>query len=161
MDIASRKMGTLSNPQQYFFDSFIFGFCPKEKIYKAFALVPGYNETKFWIHKAHVIVKKLTYTPIGSGADRFIQLSDELGKTQLDPGVVPTLNEMLKREDRLDVGGYFQLGVADRKGFHLVPILETEGERRGNISFLGWDVPLSGETDGFTVGFSAFAPKVS
>jgi len=159
-DISSRRMGAISNPMQYFFDSFIFGFCPKEKRYKAFALVPGCNETQFWVHKAHVMVKPLTYTPIGSGADRFVELSEELSKTHPDPGVVPTLNEMLAREERPDVGGYFQLGVADRQGFRLMPILETEGEKRGSVSFLGWETASIGEMDEFTVGFEVFAPKV-
>jgi len=159
-DISSRSVGALSNPRQYYFDSFIFGFCPQEKQFKAFALVPGCNGREFGVHKVHVMVKPLTYTPIGSGADIFVELSEELDKTHPNPGVVTTLNEMLKRQSRADVGGCFQVGVADKKGFHLMPILETEGDTRGNVSFLGWDSSAFGEIDGFTVGFSAFAPKL-
>lgn len=159
-DISSRMVGTSTKLTHYFFDSFIFGFCPKERSYKAFALIPALPpDGSFCIHKAHVSVKPLTYTPMGSGADRFVDLSEELAKTFSEPGVVPTLNEMLKRESQPDVGGYFQLGIAGRSGFDLVPIIEgTRGERR--LHFLGRDVNALGAIDGFTVGFKACAPDL-
>lgn len=160
-DLSSRLVGASTQLMRYFFDSFIFGYCPREQRYVAFALIPALPpDGSFGIHKVWVSVEPYTYTPIGSGADAFVALSKEVAKIAPESGVVPTLNEMLKREAQPDVGGYFQLGVAHKGGFDLVPILDTGTERRGNVSFLGLDVTELGEVDGFTVGFQAFAPDM-
>lgn len=160
-DISSRLVGASTELKRYFFDSFVFGFCPRKQKYEAFALKPALpTGGSFSIDIYCVSVEPYTYTPIGSGTEMFVALSEEVAKTVPEPGVVPTLNEMLKREARADVGGYFQLGVAHKGGFDLVPILDTGRERRGNVSFLGLDVTALGATDGFTVGFHAFAPDI-
>jgi hypothetical protein len=151
-DISSRNIGSESNINQYFFESFIFGFCPKEKEYRAFALKPKIDKGSFLLQKEIVNVKPLTFYPIGSGTSSFVNLSRELDNTHPDPGVLSTLKELLNRETIRDVGGYFQIGVSSRKGFNLIPILDDAGEGNCNVSFLGWDVAKIGSGENFTIG---------
>lgn len=160
-DISFRQTGSLSNLTAYFFDAFIFGFCPVEHSYKAFAIVPNMAGETFRMLKAGVILEPNYYHPLGSGTEDFVALSEELNKSHPNPGVIVTLREMLKAEKRQDVGGHFQIGVVNKDGFKLMPILNLDsGPDNRKVQFLGWDVDSIGELDGYRIGYQAFSHHV-
>lgn len=154
--------GRLSAPDgRYFFEAMIFGYCRSTKSFKAFAIAPNTSDGHFDMVKAELILEDDNYHPMGSGVDSFVNLSEELRKSGAQTGVMTSLGEMLKRQDPADVGGHFQIGIADRKGFELKPILNTlPGPLNRKITFLGMDSTSLPKIDNYSVGYSAIAPNI-
>ena len=159
-DAAGRlSNGELAGPK-YFFEAMIFGYCRVTKAFKAFALAPNTTSGAFQMVKAEMILADHYYHPMGSAADAFVQLDRELSASGGETGVMITLAELLKRQDRADVGGHFQIGIADRKGFELRPILNTlPGPLNRTITFLGMNTTAIEKVDGYSVGYYAIAPN--
>ena len=157
-DISSRQIGSNSKITSYFFSAFIFGYCPIKKSLMAYGTVPRIENGSFKVLLADVPLDRDMFYPLGSGAKDFVALSKELQKNPENHGVIATLKEMLEKEKRPDVGGHFQIGAANRDGFHLLPILnQAPGEDNGKVSFLGWDVEEIGEIDGYRIGYQTFS----
>lgn len=160
-EISSRSTGSLPNLNSYVFEAFIFGFCPAKKKYLAFAIAPNITQDKFRMLLANVVIEPHSYHPLGSGANDFVTLNEELKKSRSVTGVIITLREMLQREKRTDVGGHFQIGVANKKGFELKPILRlnAESEEMG-AKFLGFNIDSIQHFEDYRIGFQAFSPDV-
>jgi hypothetical protein len=94
--------------------------------------------------------------PMGSGKEAFIKLQADQGQKNGDLDPIRTLEEMLAREIRDDVGGSIQIGVCGQNGFRVLPVL-THGDRPDHprVSFLGWDVAAAGDVDGYEIGYNA------
>jgi len=147
-----------SNIKQYFFEAFIFGFCPRQRVYKAFQIYPLMTGNSFEMVLADAELYSDRYYPIGSGTEDFKALFNELERNDTDH-IITTLQEMLNTAKRRDVGGHFQLGVANKIDFNLMPVLSREYEsEKDNVSFLGWDVDTAGDLDEYRIGFQAFSP---
>lgn len=158
IDISSRATGS-TNFTAYFFEAFIFGFCPVKMAYQGFAIAPNINGQKFRMIKAEMRIVPNFFHPMGSGANTFVDLSRELDKTHKNPGVIVTLREMLKRELVHTVGGHFQIGIANKAGFKLMPILNLcEGPLNRTVTFLGWNVDSHGLMDGYRIGYQTISP---
>ncbi|MGE1156564.1 hypothetical protein [Pseudomonas kitaguniensis] len=154
----SSRQGALEFQSQSFFDAFIFGFCPSENRFVAFVIVSSTAGGAFHFNIARVVLGDRNYLPIGSGESEFVSLMTEL-KGNKDAGVITTLREMVKRETRKDVGGHLQIGVTTKKGFNVVPVLDTSnGPGEAFVSFLGWDATSYKGLDGYTIGYSAIKP---
>lgn len=159
-DISTRATGA-TNLTAYFFEAYIFGFCPVKQAYQGFCIAPDIRGPTFKMLKAEMVIRPNVFYPMGSGADTFVELSRELDKTHRNPGVVITLREMLKRERVASVGGHFQIGVAHKCGFDLRPILNLgEGALNRTVTFLGWNVDSIGQLDGYRIGYQAFSPDI-
>lgn len=154
----SARAGAGDNQLQFFFDAFIFGFCPSEQRFIAFVIVSSVAGGEFHFNVAKAPTQAGRYLPIGSGEASFVALMDELRNDQ-DAGVMSTLREMVRREVRDDVGGHLQIGVAKKSGFQIVPVLDTTmGPNQAFVSFLGWDATSYQAVDGYQIGFSAIRP---
>lgn len=159
-DMSARGTGT-SNPTAFFFDAFIYGFCPVKNTYAAFGIAPNIQGPQLKVLKATMNLSPGFFHPIGSGSDTFVALNEEIKHTHQNPGVIVTLREMLEREPVSTVGGHFQIGVAHREGFELRPILNLrEGSLNRAVTFLGWDVDSIGSLDGYRIAYEAFSPDV-
>ncbi|MGA3827247.1 hypothetical protein [Pseudomonas chlororaphis] len=154
----SSRLGAAENQSQFFFDAFIFGFCPSENRFMAFVIVSSIAGGEFHFNVAQVIIGPGQYLPIGSGESGFVSLMDEL-KHEPDAGVISTLREMVKREVQADVGGHLQIGISTKQGFKVVPILDTaNGPDGAFVSFLGWDASSYKGLEGYRIGYSAIKP---
>lgn len=159
-DISSRATGS-ANPNAYHFEGFIFGFCPATNKYQAFRLAPNTQGSEFRMLKSEMLIQSHVFHPIGIGSNRFVELVHELDCTGKPSGVIPAFREMLKRELVTGVGGHFQIGVAHKNGFRLVPILNlAPGPLNRTATFLGWNVDTVGPIDGYRVGYQAFSPDI-
>lgn len=158
-DMSARATGA-TNPEAFFFEAFIYGFCPVTNAYGAFGIAPNIQGPTLRVLKASMRIAPGIFHPMGSGADAFVELNNEINKTHKNPGVVVTLREMLKRQAVPTVGGHFQIGVAHRAGFSLRPILNTQGELNRTVTFLGWNVDSIGSLDGYRIGYEAFTPDL-
>ena len=63
--------------------------------------------------------------PMGSEVKDFVELGAELAQAHADPDVTRTLDEMLIRQTRKDVGGSLQVGVSGKGGFRVLPALSS------------------------------------
>lgn len=159
-EMSGRDTGSL-NPTAYFFDAFLFGYCPVAREYQGFGMAPNITGPELKMLKSTMRIQPHIFHPIGSGAKAFVELSRELDRTHKNPGVIVTLREMLKRERVQTVGGHFQIGIAHRAGFDLQPILNlAEGPLNRKLTFLGWDVDSIGEVDSYRIGYRAISPDV-
>lgn len=160
-DMSSRMAGNSANVSQYFFEAVIFGFCPVKKAFQGFAIAPNLTGPEFQMVIGELVIRPKYFHPMGSGAERFVELSRKLDQTHKNPGVITTLREMLATEEQPDVGGHFQIGIARRQGFELWPILNlAPGLMNRTVTFLGWDVDAIGLLDGYRIGYQAFSPDV-
>ncbi|WP_129212668.1 hypothetical protein [Crenobacter cavernae] len=147
--------------QRYFFEAMIFGYCRVAKSFKAFAIVPNITSGSFEMMKGELILGDHGYHLMGSGANDFVLLTEEMHMSGVETGVMISLAEMLKRQNRTDVGGHFQIGISDRHGFELRPILNTlPGPLDRRITFLGMDVTSLPKIDNYSVGYAAISPNV-
>lgn len=154
----SSRQGIKESQSQFFFDGLIFGFCPAEKRFMAFVMVSSLAGGLFHFNIGRILVEPGWYLPIGSGESAFVALRKEL-QDEPDAGVISTLREMVKRETRSDVGGYLQVGICNKLGFRVVPVLDTSrGPGEAFVSFLGWDTSEYKGLDGYTIGYSAIRP---
>ncbi|MGY4818013.1 hypothetical protein ACVNP3_18950 [Pseudomonas chlororaphis subsp. piscium] len=154
----SSRLGAAEIQSQFFFDAFVFGFCPLENKFMAFVLASSTAGGVFHLKLATVVIAPGRYLPIGSGEAGFVALMDEL-KNEPDAGVMTTLREMVRRDLQPDVGGHLQVGFSSRLGFQVVPIIDqSNGPNRAFLSFLGWDATSYQGLDGYTIGFSAIKP---
>lgn len=159
-DLSSRATGS-SNREAFFFYAFIYGFCPVKKAFEAFGIAPNIQGPTLKVLRASMRISPGYFHPMGSGAESFVKLNEEVNRTHKNPGVIVTLREMLKRETVPTVGGHFQVGVARRSGFELRPILNLrEGPLNRTVTFLGWNVDSIGPIDGYRIGYEAFSPDV-
>lgn len=159
-DISSRLTGAI-NPTQYFFDCFIFGYCPVARSYQGFAIVPNTTGPDFRMVLGNLMLRSGGFHLIGSGEQKFLEIMEEITRTHENPGVVVALREMLRRETQADVGGHFQIGVAHKQGVDLRPILNLgTGPMNRTLTFLGWNVDSLGQLDGYRIGYQAFSPDV-
>lgn len=159
-DMSARATGT-SNPTAFFFEAFIYGFCPVTNAYGAFGIAPNIQGPQLKVLRATMDLRPGAFHPMGSGADAFVALNEEINRTHKNPGVIVSLREMLKREPVPTVGGHFQIGVAHRGGFALRPILNLrEGPLNRKVTFLGWNVDSIGSLDGYRIAYEAFSPDV-
>lgn len=160
-DAAARLPSVETAALRYFFEAMIFGYCRVTKAFKAFAIAPNKTDGSFGMVQAELILADHNYHPMGSAAQDFVHLSGELETKGGDTGVMITLAEMLKREERTDIGGHFQIGIADKKGFELRPVLNTlPGPLNRRITFLGMDATALGKIEGYSVGYAAVAPNM-
>lgn len=154
----SARLGAAESRVQYFFDAFIFGFCPTENRFVAFVIVSSIAGGEFHFNIAQVKIGPGYYLTIGSGEAAFVSLMDEL-KGEPDAGVISTLREMVNREIQSCVGGNLQIGVSSKQGFRVVPVLDTSnGPGEAFVSFLGWDATSYQGLDGYSIGYSAIKP---
>lgn len=156
-DRASR-LGVSDQYSSCFFDAIIFGFCPRQNRFKAYAIVSSLASGTFQMNIGELLLSPHGYHPMGSGAEAFVKLNDEL-KGHEEAGVMTTLKQMVRREIQPDVGGHLQIGICGRTGFRAVPVLNTEdGQGQAFASFLGWNATNFKEFDGFTIGYEAIRP---
>ncbi|RXT91380.1 hypothetical protein B1F69_14275 [Pseudomonas syringae] len=149
----SERLGALDSAHSYFFDFMVFGYCPREHKAKAFVGVSSLVDS-FHINVAELLIGKNNFFVIGSGEQEFVRLIKEADGMPGN-GVMTALNTMLKQETRADVGGNFQIGVVDKKGFRLAPILDTSnGLDQAKATFLGMDV-TSLSFEGYGIGYEA------
>jgi hypothetical protein len=154
----SSRQGAADSQSQFFFDAFVFGFCPAENRFTAFAIVSSIADGEFHFNVAPILIGPGQYLPIGSGESAFVALMTEL-KDEPDAGVISTLREMVRRETQSDVGGHLQIGISTKQGFNVVPVLDTSnGPGEAFVSFLGWDATSYKGLDGYTIGYSAIKP---
>lgn len=154
-DLASR-LGAVDNPRSVFFEGMIFGYCHATKSLKAFITYPNLVSNEFSMTFGELSTAPGYCHPMGSGADRFVTLNEELSHTHPNPGVLTTIGEMIVQEVQSDVGGHVQMGIADqREGFRLMPIL-SPGDGGARVSFLGWEPDGAPQFDGYTIGYSAY-----
>lgn len=154
----SSRLGAAEIQVQYFFDAFVFGFCPTENRFMAFVIVSSTAGGEFHFNVAEFVIGPGRYLPIGSGEAAFVSLMDEL-KDEPDAGVISTLREMVARGVQPDVGGHLQIGVSTKQGFKVVPVLDTSnGPGEAFVSFLGWDATSYKGLDGYSIGYSAIKP---
>jgi hypothetical protein len=155
---AASRVGQLDKPSDYFFEAFIFGYCPVEKKFGGFGIAPNMTTGQFQMVMATLVIAPGRYHPMGSGAE---DLHAIMTKQQPDKaGVIYALREMINTEVRRDVGGHFQIGVAHSKGFDLHPILTADASG-GRVTFLGWDVDSVQQVGGYRIGYQAINPDIN
>jgi hypothetical protein len=158
-EISARLVGSSVPTQTYLFQAHIFGYCRSSASYRAFVIFPDLKQNELKIHLQELHLLPGRFYPLGSGVEKFVEIASELDRNGKG-GVVPSLREMLRRQSRPDVGGYFQLGTTDRSGFQLLPVLNIGGEWDRHVTFLGVSVTDIGPVDGHNIGYQAFSPDV-
>lgn len=155
LDMSSR----LATPNQpigkFFFQAALFGFCPRSQAFKAFAISPNTAGETVKVIMAHMQVDHGGFHPFGSGFENYLRVMEELRKSNQDSNVVATMLELIRREERDDVGGHIQIGIADRNGFSLIPVLT----RSGQAHFFGVNIEGECPLQGYRIGFNAFMPN--
>ncbi|BAL26885.1 hypothetical protein AZKH_p0002 (plasmid) [Azoarcus sp. KH32C] len=152
----SARLGVSDNNKSYFFDALVFGFCPVERVFKAYMLVSNIATGTFRMLLAEMLIGPDRYHSIGSGSTAFEKLHVELEQFHHNPGVLTTLEEMLKREVQPDVGGHLQIGVSKTTGFRIIPVLNRgDGPGKAYVSFLGWDTTSARMFEGYSVGYES------
>lgn len=154
LEMSSRMVVPGQPISRYFFQAVIFGFCPRTKAFKAFAISPNTSEPQVKVITASMQVENGCHHPFGSGVDSYKKIGDELHVSGRNPTIVSTLLELIKREERGDVGGHLQVGIANKLGFSLVPTLAFGGKAH----YLGVNVEGESPLQGFRIGFKAFMP---
>ncbi len=159
-DISSRMVGTQSDPTVYAFQAHVFGHCRAEHRYVGFLIYPEFSPAAFSM-KCHELRLEAGHVwPMGTGAEKLIEIMTELDRASLPSGVIIALREMLKRDATPGVGGYFQCGIARPDGFRLYPILNFGGALDRHVTFLGFSTSSLGEFEGHHIGFQMFSPDM-
>ena len=160
-DVSSRLIGTQVPSDAYFFAAHVFGWCRKENKFKLSLLLPTLDNGKFSMQRHDLDLIPGRIYPIGSGAEDLLKISAELDATGKG-GTIYALREMLKRNPKRDVGGYFQCGLATGDGnFHLMPILNLDGGPLDHqLTLLGVKLDDLVKMDGYGPAFAAFSPDI-
>jgi hypothetical protein len=159
-DISSHMVGSQVKLTEYFFRAHIFGFCRASNRYRAFSILPELLPEVSMTLEELDLADGMKIYPLGSGAQALIQIIETSMRARTYEGPIPALREMLRQETMPDVGGYFQCGTADRSGFSLRPILNTNAPQDRHVTFLGFSVNDIGELDGHSIGYIAIAPDL-
>jgi hypothetical protein len=148
-------------PESYFFAAHIFGWCRVENRFKLNLLLPRLDAGKFFMERHDLVLSPGKVYPLGAGAEDLMKISAELDASGKS-GTIYAFREMLKRNSRRDVGGYFQFGSATSDGnFRLMPILNLDGgplDRQ--LTLLGVKLDDLVNIDGYGPAFAAFSPDV-
>ncbi|MES2490785.1 MAG: hypothetical protein V4607_13445 [Pseudomonadota bacterium] len=159
IEMSSRSNGAAVS--SYFFDAFIFGFCPVQKEHQAFVIVSNMADPMFKMVIGRLQLRRHGFQLLGSGEKEFLKILSEVSRSGKPKSLVSVLSEMLKRQENRSVGGYFQYGVARQNGFNLCPILNLDDDDRNRtVTFLGLDVSTVSPVDGYMIGYEAFSPDV-
>lgn len=139
-----RELAMRADPveaRRYFFEGAVFGHCIDTQRFAGFKIVPTMEGGAFSMASAEMVLQPGFCNLLGSGAEAFMELDRELASTHPEPGVMTTLREMVVRGLHPEVGGHFQVGICDRSGFRLCPVLNTApGANQAEVSFIGWHV---------------------
>ena len=147
------RMGPNQDPQSAFFEAIVFGFCPVEQRFRAFTLTPKVDAVSFSMYVEEVV----GLTPnkclvLGSGRDRFFDRAREPRRN--NEGIVDIVKSIVDEHERVDVGGYLQIGICSPGGFKNVPIIQTGPDREGvEVNFLGYEISKYREIVGFEIGY--------
>ncbi|WP_152601891.1 hypothetical protein [Burkholderia paludis] len=150
-DIAGR---VVQNPETYFFQGVIFGYCLAHRRFLGFEIAPHLAADGFSMAVREMQLVPNLFYPYGSGKEEFLRLHHEL-RNQPDPGVIRTLSHMVAQGAHHEVGGHVQIGISGTGGFRLSPVLNLAGAQDRLVTFLGWDVSQAPELDGYRIGFEA------
>ncbi|WP_439865562.1 hypothetical protein ACTAB9_14425 [Pseudomonas syringae] len=149
------RMGPNQKPESVYFKGLVFGYCPLEKRYRVFILEPRIAHNDFVLHVGEVanLVPDRCIV-IGSGAGRFFDRVKEPRKE--NEGILELSKSIVDEEERVDVGGYLQVGICSEEGFKNVPIVQAGPSREGvEVNFLGYDISRYRNIVGFEVGYFA------
>jgi hypothetical protein len=148
------------------FQGLVFGFCPTTHAYDLHQIEPRFSASGVAFEVYKMELRPKVYFPIGSGTASFAALSNELqhkySGSPENTGVMLTMKEYLKNPQRPDVGGSYQVGVADKKGFRLRPVLEPiKGEDlAADFVHLGFDLTRLGKVGNYQIGDMAVGPDI-
>lgn len=89
---------------------------------------------------------------LGSGRERFFERVREPRRDK--EGIVDIVKSIVDEDQRVDVGGYLQVGVCSSHGFKNIPLIQTGPDREGvEVNFLGYDISKFRNIVGFEVGY--------
>jgi hypothetical protein len=164
-DICSRAPSNFDHAL-FFFQALIFGFCPVRHSYELYQLQPVFEANNFVLRKIKMELAPKKYFPIGSGTESFVTLSEELQQIHSaspdKTGVMLTMKEYLKRAPRADVGGHYQIGIAGRKGFSLMPVVSPRSDQHyADFTHLGIELTNFDDIDGYGIGHTAVGPDIA
>jgi hypothetical protein len=159
-DISSRMIGTQDNPDKYAFEAHILGFCRASNRYRAFVIFPQFLPENFSMKIAELNLIEGKFFTLGIGGEALNAINQSFVQSGKPDGVIISLREMLKKDSTPNVGGYFQIGIANPSGFNLCPILNTNSPAPGiaTASFLGINIPSP--IDNYHIGYRAFDPNI-
>jgi hypothetical protein len=162
LDLSSRlgvtELSTADGRTKYFFEGMIFGFCPVCHAFKAYKIKPSLDTGTCQVGITELPIAPDLQHAMGSGEKTFVELNEERVHKHGKPDPIRTLEEMLELETPKDVGGSIQYGASGRRGFRVLPVLNTDGVPADwTASFLGWNVANAGDIDGYAIGYNAIS----
>lgn len=147
------RMGPNQDPRSVFFEAMVFGFCPVEQRYRVFILQPKVDafSCSMNVGEVEVLTPNKCFV-LGRGRERFFERARE-PRTD-NEGIVDIVKSIVDEDERVDVGGYLQIGICSPHGFKNVPIIQAGPDREGvEVNFLGYDVSKYRNIVGFEVGY--------
>ncbi|PFH26661.1 hypothetical protein [Burkholderia sp. JKS000303] len=153
-DVAMR-LGSNSDFNAAYFELMVFGHCAVSDELKAYKIKPVRRADLFEMTCENLVIFERFISIMGSGAEDFATVYIELSEArQVLVSPVSAMKELLKREQRADVGGGIQLGMSMKPGFRIVPILEGIANPDDvKVTFVGWDSAQLGDVDGYQIGY--------
>lgn len=143
------------------FQAMIFGFCPQQKRYAMYQLEPTFSGNTFSFAMGQAQLEAGRFFPIGSGTQSFVEMNEEMHRRDSrKTGVMITFERYLQSQARKDVGGHFQIGVCERRGFSFMPILTPVpgDDRKASVTHLGMELTDFGDVGGYRIGAHAVGP---
>lgn len=153
----SSRLGTGELISQFFFDGFVFGFCPVVGDFKAFMTRAGFVDGAFLVDITERSVLPGNACVMGSGTDEFLRIAGDRQREGKNDSPIAILKEMLRIQTVRSVGGHVQIGVDDTNGFRILPVVSQVGDpEEWSTTFLGWDATAAGPIGGYGIGYRGF-----
>ncbi|MET3855671.1 hypothetical protein [Rhizobium sp. OAE497] len=148
LDVAKKHIEQLSAP----FSAMIYGYDVGSNVFRAYALNSA-TKPSFELRKTEIDLDAAFFR-IGSGSEYFDTIFAEMGGGDVDCSSV--IEQMIRRKVHRSVGGFIQMAIVDRSGFHHVPVIESiDDSALSAVKFMGADVDTIFRPRGFKFGTMA------
>lgn len=161
-DVVSRSCDGLVNPERFFFNALIAGYCEQHQSLRLFQIQPSFDNDEFSVSAIEMDVGPQRFYPIGSGSKSFVELAARMEEMGISRGAYGTMELLIALGENHDVGGWLQYGEAKRTGFSLSPTVNVgrdHPQERSEITFLGRNVETFGTVGSAHVGYRVMGPQ--
>lgn len=143
------------------FSAFVFGYCQRSHLFQAFEIAAVHSPGScFSMEKIRLVLEIGRCSVMGSGRDAFSRALEGGSENTVYPNMLYAIRGIFEAEGVVGVGGSLQIGLAERCGFEMRPILDLDtSDGKVVMNFLG--IPINRlRIQGYDIGHIAYSADV-